>query len=252
MVLRRELWGESYVESAPAWPCPSCADGRLRLIPESVQQHASKAFRVSWDLGAAADDDEEGSFTAHFNCISCDEWVAVAGTYRAESVEWINRDEYRVRMRFAPRAIVPPPPLIELPDSLPPPVADSIAKAFLLFWSDLEACANRIRSSVELILTRIGIPRTRVVTKKGTGTKKRERLRLHTRIERLEASRPELAQTLLAIKWIGNEGSHETTGREAVLDAFEILEHAVEMIWGRRQERVRSIVRVVNRRKRPR
>lgn len=218
---------------------------------ESLKTHASKAFRVLWDFGNAMDDDEEGSFTGFLNCVSCDEWVAVTGTYKAADVEWIDRNEYRVRMCYAPRAIVPPPPIIELPEALPKDVHECVTEAFLLFWCDSAACVNRIRSCVELVLNRLKVPRSTIVVK--NGKRKRERRFLHNRIDILARTRPELAQSFLAAKWIGNEGSHQSVNaRQAALDAFEILEDALESLWGKHERRLRAIIRDVNRRKRPR
>jgi hypothetical protein len=251
MTLVRKLWNPTFRDVFPPWPCPTCKIGRLRVVSKSLVKRASADFKTGQEIGYADPGDEVGTFTTFLDCIHCYESVAVAGRYSVD-IEGHYSVDAQIELLLSPVVLVPPPPIIELPDALPTPVANAIAQVFLLFWSDSEACANRIRSCVELILTRIGIPRTRVITKRGTGVRKRERLKLHTRIELLAVERPDLAQTLLAIKWIGNEGSHESIPREAVLDALEMLEHAVELIWGRRQKRVRRMVREVNRRKGPR
>ena len=78
---------------------------------------------------------------------------------------------------------------------------------------------------VDAIMTDQGIE-TSIVSKKA----KEVELTIHNRIELFEKKNPEVAEMLMAIKWIGNEGSHELKGltRENVVIAYEIIYHCIE------------------------
>jgi hypothetical protein len=88
-----------------------------------------------------------------------------------------------------------------------------------VLWVSPGSAANRLRYAVEEILTAEGVP-----TKNPTG----HRLSADARITLFETSDKDLANGLRAVKWIGNEGSHEDvlTVTHVVEDA-EILGHVV-------------------------
>lgn len=85
-------------------------------------------------------------------------------------------------------------------------------------WASPSSAANRLRYAVEEILDDRGILRS--------GT-------LHARIEKFRAFSPDMAEALMAVKWIGNEGSHEDVLTTAdILEGAEILEHVVVALYG--------------------
>lgn len=63
----------------------------------------------------------------------------------------------------------------------------------------------------------------------------------------MQAKRPEVANALMAVKWIGNDGSHD--GKltvDDVLDGVDMLEHALNLLYGDQDDILRRIA-VVNR-----
>ena len=107
-------------------------------------------------------------------------------------------------------------------------------QAFALFWADAEACAGRLRSSLEALLTHIGVPSV-----DGSKPDNTTPLALHKRIEIFETENPQLAKHLMALKWLGNAGSHgRPVGKGDLLDAMELLEHALAEILEKRTERL--------------
>jgi len=74
---------------------------------------------------------------------------------------------------------------------------------------------------------------------------------LHERIELYEKKNNEIAQMLMAIKWLGNAGSHDGKRLtiKKILDAYEIVEHVLEELYSPRKHRVNSLVRTINRSK---
>jgi hypothetical protein len=143
--------------------------------------------------------------------------------------------------------VEPAPDVFEIPAECPDPIADEIRKSFSLFWIDIAAAANRIRASVELLMTDFGIG-----LKERRGGKYHS-MTLHRRIERYSLDNPDLGAALLAVKWLGNTGSHASKlTRDDLFDAYEILEHVLAEEYAKRTERIRRMTRAINRRKGPR
>jgi hypothetical protein len=68
--------------------------------------------------------------------------------------------------------------------------------------------------------------------------------KLHAAIESFAKNNPVLGAQLMALKWLGNTGSHDSSvSRADLLDAFEILEHVLAEILERRSERVAELAK---------
>lgn len=117
-----------------------------------------------------------------------------------------------------------------------------MTQSFALIWSDLNACANRIRATIELLLDSLKISRTQLNKKR-----KRYNLRLHDRLLLLQAKSngkfKGIADTLLTIKLIGNDGSHSQTEltRSELLDCYELLEDVFEKLYENKEKRLIKI-----------
>src|SRR5437762_3380587 len=158
MSVDRRLWRASFKRKyTPAWPCPACRVGKLRLVPESMTVSETETSRRT----SRDHPDYEGRFSCTLRCsnLPCVEPVAVVGNvYSDEQVddgeggwEW---EEYMV-----PVFVHPVPDLFSVVPQCPKDIATEIRRAFSLFWCDLRASANRIRAALELILDHFRIPR---------------------------------------------------------------------------------------------
>jgi len=193
--------------------------------------------------------DYEGRFSCTLRCsnLPCVEPVAVVGNvYSDEQVddgeggwEW---EEYMV-----PVFVHPVPDLFSVVPQCPKDIATEIRRAFSLFWCDLRASANRIRAALELILDHFGIPRRHKV-KGGL-----RHLSLHQRLQFFEKREPTLAKPLLALKWLGNLGSHRGELRkDDLFDAFDLLEHVHEELFAQRTKQITQLAKEINKRRGPR
>jgi hypothetical protein len=131
---------------------------------------------------------------------------------------------------FSPLACHPMPDIIEVPAKCPNEVSNELRSAFALFWAHPEACAGRIRVALEGLMTHLGVPKERTAK-----TGKVIHIDLHDRIDIFSLTDAGTGTQLMALKWLGNAGSHgRTVSRSDLLDAFEIMEHAlIEIIEGR-------------------
>jgi hypothetical protein len=205
MTIDRSRW-EGTLHQLPGWLCPLCEKGHLRLMKDTLAMNDTAESRRARGNPGWEHDWVEKRFSALLRCdhASCREVAAVAGTTSVtESSEEIDGVEQQVFVDgFNVVAIQPAPLPFPLGPNIPSYVCAAIRTAAALYWMDREAAANKLRQSVEVLPTEQGIRRTTIFKRQ-----KRE-LRLHNRIVEYQAKRPDAAELLLAVKWLGNEGSH--------------------------------------------
>lgn len=225
----------------PPWQCPNCRKGTVALVPkslvyeetaQSIRGHKDPNFDPEWI---------KFSFTAWGKCshAPCQQKFAIAGEggvspeYTSDQGDW-DYDEY-----FLPMYCFPMPHIIELPQKCPDGIKNELAEAFSLFWANRPACAGRIRVSLESLMNHLGVPK-----KKKSKNGRYSELTLHARIDAYAAKDPQVGSQLMALKWLGNTGSHEgDVSKTDILDAFEILEHALLEILDKRSERVAALAK---------
>lgn len=210
------------------WPrmhCPSCHLGGLS--PETITtQEAARS--ETWRSEPAWEADWiEGFFHGTLRCTNpnCRETAVVLGEMKVDALSdpstnaWYGEYDHFLRLR----SILPPLRLIEPPSGTPPAVIGRVDSASLVLWSDPSAAANRLRSAVEELLTARRVRKT---------NDKRVRLSTHARIDLLRQEQAVVADVLEAVKWIGNEGSHEKALTVSdVLKGAALLERALQLLY---------------------
>ena len=90
------------------------------------------------------------------------------------------------------------------------------------------------------------VPKTTINNKK-----KRVKINLHNRIDKLAKQHSELKELLLAIKWIGNEGSHpeKSLTKNNVIDLYEILEHVLSELFENKSKSILAKAKKINKAK---
>lgn len=248
MPINKDHWRRTFWK-IPSWLCPRCQAGSLNLDDDSL-----KISEPKWSSDAHSHEAWDPDWiTERFTCLltcsnrDCGEVVALSGrTYHEEDHDWEQQTMHWSRT-FGPRALTPAPPIFAIPQECPEAIGNELRTAFGLYWSDAPSSANRLRVAVEILLNDQKIPKT-VVNKKS----KRESLSLHARIEKFRAKDAASAEYLLAIKWLGNAGSHsglDSIEDEDLLGGFELIEHLIERIYVRREARLNKIAKGLNKRK---
>lgn len=249
--MERERFIGPYSKTAlPAWRCPSCIEGLLKLIPESLTvKETAKSLTYRGQDNWEPDWIDE-SYSATLKCILCGEHVFNIG--KTEFIE-VHDEEYDWCLVSAlqPMFFQPPIHIITILDQCPDDIKAEIIAACSLYWADLSASANRIRSALELILTHKKIKKSKAI-KSGKNKGKRKRLSLHERIELFKVKNPQLGGTMLAVKWLGNAGSHASAlSAPDVLDAFELLDHVIEELFVEKLKKIRKLTKDINKKKGP-
>jgi len=231
-------------EDWPHLPCPTCAKGHLTPTVENSDSGSSKRLRAheAWEP-----DWIEGTFHGTLECtnLSCRDSIAVGGDMRvneAPSRDWSVRFTTEYRVRF----IYPPLELVRLPSRTPETVRERVVAASLVLWAEPNSAANRLRAAVEELLTAQRIRKTQN-RKRGSPVRY---LPTQQRIELLKAKRPEVADALEAVKWIGNEGSHDLAlSPTEVLAGAQLLQHALELLYDKTHEELTRMAKQINKRK---
>lgn len=232
----------------PNWRCSRCSIGSL------VEDKAQRILlEPSFSKEVHSEDWWEpehitNRFAAVLQCgnAGCGEITIVTGNAFVDYVhDYDGTPEYFDE--FQPLTSQPPIAVFGLDDRWPEAVRTQLKLAFSHVFIDPGAAANRLRTAVECLMDERGV-------KKYPRTGPRKAINLHDRILDFKSQNAEAADLLLAVKWLGNTGSHaDVTGltREDLLDAMELLERALHLIYDDTAKRLTKLAQQINRKKGP-
>lgn len=218
-----------YTDRIPlSFSCPSCLNGHLKIKAKDI---TTRRVRETSDSAQ-----EAMRFVVISICDICKEPVTISGT-----AEYYSKLGHKVSPKyfwekiigFLPKHFYPPINIFLISKFCPPNIKACIKKAFSHYWYDLSASANSIRTAVELIMDEQGIPDNT----------------LHARIESYEAKNTECATKLMAVKWIGNAGSHSSEiSQDDILDGFDLIHFVIDTLYDRpnRDKHLDQLSTVIN------
>lgn len=237
----RQLWEKEYfTDKHPyGWRCSKCGIGELRtrLEANSKTKSEKRLLRSS----------DEKCFVALMRCTNpdCNSVYSVAGRwgkYGRSGGELSIKDRLPDTRRFFPNFVEPPILFFSCDPNVPLAIVERLAIAFQLFWGAPAACANAIRSTLECLMDSQNVLR-------------QNKESLHARILRFQKQDSINGKHLLAVKWIGNEGSHDIDlKRSDVIDGFELLATVLSNLYPdlSKNQRIEQITNSVNSTKKPR
>ena len=253
---RRKWKAPLRIKGKTEWQCTQCGTGDLVVLDGTFKESETLESKRIFD--GQSPNDKNSVFVSILRCSNekCYEVYSTLGDYQYRSrlmqYEHFNPETVDVEVRWddeiselaKPVYIHPPPHIIHISPRCPTEIREVIQSAFCLFWCDLPACANRLRSCVEQFLTQQNVPKEKI-SKKGDNI----RLYLKERITLYQKSNPVLGDVLQAIRFLGNEGSHyevlskdkELTTDDA-LDAFMLLEYVLEETYVGKTKEINKIV----------
>lgn len=237
---------------SPDWICPTCGNGALRIkdntfhfeeLTSSKNAHNHEAWEPEWI---------EYVYSCLLYCsnATCSEVVANNGIGTVDWYSGYDHNDTPVQEWdeiFSPRYFEPHLKLFEYPGETPIEIASEIDQSFSLFFSNPASASNHLRISLEHLLTFLKVKRQE--TKKG----KRLFLSLHRRINLIPTKFEDLKCMLLAVKWLGNAGSHakkEITSDD-VLDAYEIMDVVLREIFEEKRKKAKALAKKINKKKGP-
>ncbi|WP_164838080.1 DUF4145 domain-containing protein [Sinorhizobium meliloti] len=183
-------------------------------------------------------DYEAGRFKGFLRCDrqQCGEIVVVAGSFTTEfHHDFDHEAEQPITHEvttYRPHLMSPAPEIIQYPKKLNKDSKEHLLRSFVLFWVDYASCANRLRIVVEYLLDQFGIERENA---------KGDFLNLASRIEKLTKTKPDQADYLNALRWLGNAGSHDgNVDFNDLLWCLDMLEHAMIELFEERDAKRRT------------
>ena len=243
------IWTKRYfdINSKIEWPCPNCNSNSLELVKEKLNSEEtalSKKHRKDndeWEVEYI-----QLVFNGQLECKSCKETVYFTGKGNPEQSGYydVEMGEYyeQYTNTFTPTFFQPSIKLFQTPINCSDELKNEIKNSFKLFWCDLPSCANKIRVSLEILMNEQKVKRFEI---RGG---KRQPIFLHKRIEIY--NHPEIKDLLLAIKWIGNTGSHiGNIERIDILEAYRLLEYSLNKIYNDETIELKKITKEIIKRK---
>jgi len=228
--VKRHLWSQNLTATyCPAWPCPRCKTGTLALDKQSFRCEETVGSKKEHSVPEWEPEWVRYVFSTWAKCQTpaCGEAVAISGTGSMRSA---MEDDGNVTWEdyFSPLFCFPMPPIIDIPQKCPQKIREELGAAFGAFWSLPASCAGRIRVVLEHLMNHIGV--------QGND--------LHSKLDAFAKNDPAVGAQLMALKWLGNSGSHVgEVSQDDLLNAFEILEHSLSEIIDQRSANVSALAK---------
>lgn len=259
-MVNREYWDKNFhLFEVPRFECPNCKKG---LLISGKDEIIHRTTRCSEQAYAVLGDPEvySGYFSVILTCNNpdCQEITIVSGKTKVVACGWddghdpdtgdyVHEPQEIFKRAYTIEYVNPPIRYVEYPLNTPKEIVKRIEDSLKLFWVDEDSCGNKIRSSIEKLLDLQKINK-KVINKHG----KRQSLKLHQRIEEFKVKEPKIANYLFALKWIGNQGSHDSQPltRREIIDAYKILEFSLFCLYDESPKQLDRLVKKINKHKR--
>ena len=224
-------WKRTFIQNeiSKYIPCPNCHQYKLNVGEKNLkysETRESSESRIEYGGSPFAD----YLFSVSGCCRRCREAVTLCGTASEEErQEQVSEEEYEQYMvsTITPLFIYPPPHLFSIPSNCPETVKKALISVFALYWCDIDACAGRLRTVVELMLDAEGVPGR---------TDNDKPIFLSTRLKAFEQKNAPIAKMLEAPRLLGNESTHELGVKTKEVDtALRIVSHALWVLYQNRQ-----------------
>jgi hypothetical protein len=262
-MINEEFWNRELKQfEIPKFQCPVCQKGLLISNKEKLIEGATKESECLYEV-TGEPEYYEGHFTAISRCNNpdCEEITTIVGETKTIQDGWddgrdpdtfedIHEPYPTYKLIYLVNYTNPAIRLMKFPRNTPKEIIEIIDESFKLFWVDEDSCGNKIRSGIEKLLDLQKVNKT-TMNKQG----KRQPLNLHQRIDNFKSKEPEIAKYFFALKWIGNQGSHNggyKLSRKELIDAYRILEVSLIDLYDKTRIEVNKLATKINKKKKHR
>ena len=245
MINRKLYNGWVSKEDMSMWQCPTCDIGLLQVSSDKfIQEYNSTTninennedFNFPYDITY--------TFTTLLTCSnsSCKEVVTCSGTGCVEQEQY-NYEDSRYVEYFKPIFFYPSLNIFHIPEKTPDNVSSSIKSSFSLLFTNKSSSANQIRVALENLLTHLKVKRTYI-----NASGKRKSYTLHARIELLPSKYSHIQELCLAIKWLGNSGSHsdEELSFDNIFDGYDMISFILNELYDSQEKHAKKLAKIIN------
>ena len=232
------------------WPCPRCQKGTLVAGAENeVRITTVESENLYEQVGDPEMLDMSIAVSLECSDSKCKEKAICLANGSPEDVNYWDEEvgDYMAdfEVLYRPIYFYPCLRIFKIPEKVPELLQESILVSFQLFFCDPKSALGHLRIALEEMLNLLGVKK--YIVKKN----RRVRVSLHDRIDMLNAKYQQVKELCFAIKWHGNAGSHSDSQitRNDVLDAYEIFEVILEIIYEEKTRRANQLAKKINKQK---
>lgn len=218
--------------------CPYCA--KSKLAPQRNADHKlaminglSSEHRKYHETAIDGDETEVHTFALALECTNHECRMVTIVVGRLDAYPHYSADLRREYDTTAtPRFFYPPVHLVPVPSYIPKSIRGELQRSYALYFADPASAANPLRSAVECFMD---ITNT---IKERDG----QLLSLHKRLKEFKKVNADIAELLVAVKWLGNDGSHyePRLTHDDLLKAYEVFMHAMGKWFDNLESRVKG------------
>ena len=234
------------------WNCPTCGKGLLKVKPGTFHSKETRASRrahpsVDWEPEWI-----EYVYSCLLECnnTACKEIVSSSGVgsvtqYLAQDEKGALYEDFDTR--YSPKYFFPNLKIFNYQNNIPDEVTDELENSFSLFFCDPPSSANHIRMALENLLNHMKVQKYRIQNRK------RSYLSLHERINSLPQKYHDIQELFMAVKWLGNAGSHsgKKVSADDVLNAYELMEKLLTEVFDEESKKLMALAKNINKNKGP-
>ncbi|MBI2519219.1 MAG: DUF4145 domain-containing protein [Bdellovibrio sp.] len=232
--------------------CPHCNQGFLSSATADFHTMETKRSKNDRAEKEADCEDQMHLFSTLLICQNCSDCVTTCGYGKMapDPNPDNNFPKPQYTLHFRPLFFYPTIHLFEVPTKVPEKVKINLLSSFSLFWSEPDACINKLRVSIEHLLDSFHIKK-KLKDKHG----KQVFLSTGARIDLFRkkyktSARKDVASKLNALKWMGNIGSHRGgTKQKDAWKVYEIMEVVLKMLYESHDSTIERRVRTINKTK---
>ncbi len=247
-MIDRSLYKKSFMQdNIPNWRCSICQNSNLQIEKDKFlygENHNVKILSESEKLDLLETDTLK--YTTFLKCQNkdCQEVTISSGSgfVKEEFYDTSKGAYYLLVKYFTPKFFYPPLHIFKIPKDTPEDVSEAIISSFSFVFSNQSAAASQIRTALECLLSCLKVYSV---------NKRDKRQSLHSRIESLPDKYQKIKDICLAIKWLGNAGSHcdDKMSFDDVFDGYDMLSFVLEDLYDNKHAHVEEIAKNINEKK---
>lgn len=240
MLFTPSNWEDTFTKNqTTSWKCPTCFQGYLESKEDLLTSfETSRSKFMQHEIGLPPEEmiiRVSGFLVC--NNTKCKDKIAVIGKKRIEFETLVEKDGrpfQKYKDIYAPEYFLPEIMFFSIPEKCPNKISLQVKKAFSSYWNNIPSSANNIRKALELIMDEKDID-------EGS---------LHQRIEKFETTEPEISKSLMALKWIGNIGSHAgSIEKTDILKSFQVLYFTLLKLYDDKEKNIKNYIEEINQNK---
>lgn len=233
-------WEDTFLKNqTTSWKCPTCKEGYLECKEDLMNSFETSQSKLMQRELSFPPEEMRIRFSGFLSCNNskCEDKIAVVGRKQIEAKVLYQMDgtpyeEYSAT--FIPEYFKPAIMFFRIPEQCPEEITLQVKKAFSSYWNDISSSANKIRKALELIMDEKGI----------------QKAKLDHRIKNFGKKEPEISKSLMALKWVGNIGSHTgTIQKKDILKTFQVLHFALVKLYDDKEKKIQNFVKQINQNK---